>query len=35
MSLIFHFPENDPGGFGGPVYLSGACPPGSLIGKKP
>jgi hypothetical protein len=22
---------NDPGGFGGPVYLSGACPPGSLL----
>jgi hypothetical protein len=35
MSLIFHFPENDPGGFGLPPYRCGACPPGSLIGKKP
>jgi hypothetical protein len=27
----FQFPNGDPGGFGWPVYLSGACPPGSLV----
>jgi hypothetical protein len=29
------FQNGDPGGFGGPLYQCGACPPGSLIGKKP
>jgi hypothetical protein len=27
--------NGDPGGFGLPDYRAGACPPGSLIGKKP
>jgi hypothetical protein len=26
--------NGDPGGFGVPDYRAGACPPGSLIGKK-
>jgi hypothetical protein len=28
--LILRVLKNDPGGFGGPLYRCGACPPGSL-----